>query len=80
MLYGSEAWATMKRQYKRIELNEMTRDGCTQITNEHIRGATRLAQASKKITETRLNWHGYVKRRDEEHILRSVEKGYSSEK
>ena len=32
------------------------------IRNEHIRGTTRVAQASKKITEGRLNWYGHVMR------------------
>ena len=31
-----------------------------------------MAQASKKITERRLNWYGHVMTRDEEHILRKV--------
>ena len=31
-----------------------------------------MAQASKKITEKRLNWYGHVMRRDGEHILRKV--------
>ena len=42
------------------------------IRNEHIRGTTRVAQASKKITERILNGHGHVMRRDGEHILRKV--------
>ena len=42
------------------------------IRNEHIRGTTRMAQASKKITERRLNWYAHVMRRDGEHILRKV--------
>ena len=42
------------------------------IGNEHIRGTTRVAQDSKKITERRLNWYGHVIRRDDEHILRKV--------
>ena len=42
------------------------------IRNEHIRGTTRVAQASKKITERRLNWYGNVMRRDEELVLRKV--------
>ena len=42
------------------------------IRNEHIRGTTRVAQASKKITERRLNWYGHVMKRDGEHILRKV--------
>ena len=42
------------------------------IRNEHIRGTTRVGQASKKTTERRLNWYGHVMRRDGEHILRRV--------
>ena len=42
------------------------------IRNEHIRGTTRVAQASKDITERRLNWYGHVMRRDGEHIMRKV--------
>ena len=38
------------------------------IRNEHIRGTTRVAQVSKKITERRLNWYGHVMRTDGEHI------------
>ena len=42
------------------------------ISNEHIRGTTRVAHASKKITERRLNWYGHATRRDGEHILKKV--------
>ena len=79
MLYGAETWATTKRQEKRIEVTEMRMlrwmCGVTRkdkIRNEHIRGTTRVAQASKKITEKRLNCYGHVMRRDGEHILRKV--------
>ena len=79
MLYGAETWATTKRQGKRIEVTEMRMlpwmCGVTRkdkIRNEHIRGTTRVAQASKKITERRLIWYGHVMRRDCEHILRKV--------
>ena len=34
------------------------------IRNEHIRGTTRVTQASKNITERRFNWYGNVLRRD----------------
>ena len=67
MLYGAETWATTKRQGKRIEVTEMRMlpwmCGVTRkdkIRNEHIRGTTRVAQASKKITERRLIWYGHV--------------------
>ena len=43
------------------------------IRNEHIRGTTRVTQASEKITERRLNLYGHVMRRDEEHTEESVE-------
>ena len=79
MLYGAETWATTKRQEKRIEVTEMRmlRWICgvnrnDKIRNEDIRGTTRVAQASKKITERRLNWYGHVMGRDGEHILRRV--------
>ena len=71
MLYGAETWATTKRQEKRIEVTEMRMlrwmGGVTRkdkIRNEHIRGTTRVAQASKKITERSLIWYGHVMRAD----------------
>ena len=87
MLYGAETWATTKRQEKRIEVTEMRMlrwmCGVTRkykIRNEHIRGTTRVAQASKKITERRLIWYGHVMTRDGEHILEeSVEGRYTRE-
>ena len=30
------------------------------IRNEHIRGTTKVLQASRKITERRLKWYGHV--------------------
>ena len=39
------------------------------IRNEHIRGTTRVVQASKKITEKRLKWYGHGRRMKEEHIV-----------
>ena len=88
MLYGAETWATTKRQEKRIEVTEMRmlRWMCVvtrkdKIRNEHIRGTTRVAQASKKITERRL---ALVRACDEErwrtHTEESVEDGYTKEK
>ena len=41
--------------------------------NERIREAPSVVQeASKKITERRLNWYGHVMRKYEEHKLRKV--------
>ena len=42
------------------------------IRNEHIRGTTRVAQASKKIKARRLKWYRHVIRGDEERIQRKV--------
>ena len=77
--HEAETWATTKRQEKRIEVTEMRMlrwmCGVTRkdkIRNEHIRGTTRVAQASKKITKRRLIWYGHVLKRDGEHILRKV--------
>ena len=42
------------------------------IRNEHIRGTTRVAQASKKITEKRLKLYGHMMRMKEEHIVRRM--------
>ena len=58
MLYGAETWATTRGQEARLEVNEtrMLRWMCgvtrrDNIRNEHIRGTTRVVQASKKITD-----------------------------
>ena len=76
MLYGAETWATTKRQESRIEVNEMrmlrwmwvvTRKD--KIRNEHIRGTTKVVQASRKITERRLKWYGHVMRMDKDHVV-----------
>ena len=74
-----DASELQRRDKKRIEVTEtrMLRWMCgvtrkDKIRNEQILGTTRVAQASKKITERRLNWYGHVMRRDGEHILRKV--------
>ena len=79
MLYGAETWATTKRQESRIEVNEMRMlrwmCGVTRkykIRNEHIRGTTKVVQASRKITERRLKWYGRVMRMEEDHVVRRV--------
>ena len=59
--YGAGTWATMRGKEARLEVNEMRMlrwmCGVTRrdkIRNEHIKGTTRVVQASKKITEKRL--------------------------
>ena len=42
------------------------------IRNEHIRGTTRVVQASKKITEKLLKWYGNVMRMKKQHIVRRM--------
>ena len=42
------------------------------IRNEHIRGTTKVAQASRKITERRLKWYGHVMRMEEDHVVKRV--------
>ena len=73
LLYGAETWATTRGQEARLEVNEMRMlrwiCGVTRrdkILNEHIKGTTRVVQASKKITEKRLKWYGHVRRMKEE--------------
>ena len=39
-----------------------------------------MTQASKRLTEGRLNWYRHVMRRDEEHTEKSVENGYTRKK
>ena len=79
LLYVAETWATTRGQEARIEVNEMRMlrwmCGVTRrdkIRNEHIRGTTRVVQASKKSTEKRLKWYGHVRRMKEEHIVRRM--------
>ena len=60
LLYGTETWAKTREQAARLEVNAMRmliwmcrvtrRD---KIRDEHIRGTTRVVQASKNITEKR---------------------------
>ena len=79
LLHGAETWATIRGQESRLEVNEMRMlrwiCGVTRrdkIRNDHIRGTTRVVQASKKITEKQLKWYGHVRRMKEEHIVRRM--------
>ena len=79
LLYGAETWATTRGQEARLEVNEMRMlrwmCGVTRrdkIRNDHIRGTTRVVQASKKISEKRLKWYGHVSRMKDEHIVRRM--------
>ena len=79
LLYGAETWATTRGQEARLKVYVMTmlRWMCKvtwsdKIRNEYNRGTTRVVQAFKKITETRLKWYGHVMRMKEEHIVRKM--------
>ena len=79
ILYGAETWATTRGHEARLDVNEMRMlrwmCGVTRrdkIRHEHIRAATRLVQASKKITEIRLKWYGNGRRMKDEHIVRRM--------
>ena len=79
LLYGAKTWATTRGQEARLELNDvrMLRWMCgvtrsDHIQNEHIRGTTRVVQASREITEQRLKWYGHVRRIKGEHIVRRM--------
>ena len=76
LLDGADTWATTRRQEARLEVTEMRllrwMCGVTRrdhIRNEHIRGTTRMVQASTNITENRLKWYGHVRRMKEEHVV-----------
>ena len=49
------------------------------VGNEHIRGTTRVMEASEKVTEKRLKWYGQIIRREED-VVRSVRGGNTREK
>ena len=79
LVYGADTWATTRGQEARQEVNEMRMMrwtcGVTRrdtIRNEHIRGTTRVVQASKNITEKRLKWYGHVRRMKGENIVRRM--------
>ena len=38
------------------------------IRNERIIGTTNVGEIPRKVQESRLNWYGYVLRREEEHV------------
>ena len=75
LLYGADTWATTRGQEARLEVNEMRMlrwmCGVTRrdkIRHEHIRGTTRVVQASKKITGKQLKWYSHVMRNNEKNV------------
>ena len=40
--------------------------------NEHIRGTVKVGQISEIVRESRLRWHGHVKRRQNAYVVRRV--------
>ena len=72
MMYGADTWAVNKAQEKKLDVAEMRMlirmSGVTKldrISNERIRGTTKVGEISKKVQESRLKWygHGIEKRR-----------------
>ena len=72
MLYGAETWAVRKTQEMKLDVVEMRMlrwmCGVTKmdkISNDRIRGITKVGVLSKKVQERRLKWFGHVMRREE---------------
>ena len=72
MMYSAETWSVKKVQEKKLDVAEMSMlrwmSGVTKlvrITNERIRGTTKVGEISKKVQESRLKWYGHVLRRKE---------------
>ena len=70
LMYGAETWALKKAQKKKLEVAEMRMlrwmCGVTKldkITNERIRGTTKVGKITKKVQERRLKRYGHVMRR-----------------
>ena len=42
------------------------------ISNERIRGTTKVGEISKKVQESRLKWYGHVLRREDEYVGKRV--------
>ena len=79
MLYGSETWAVKRAQEKKMDAVEMRMlrwmCGVTKmdrLTNDRIRGTTKVGELSKKVQERRLKWFGHVTRREENYIGKRV--------
>ena len=42
------------------------------IRNDYVRGSVKVGEISRKAQESRLRWFGHLKRRDEQHVGRTV--------
>ena len=87
LLYGAETWATTRGQKARLEVNEMRMlrwmCGVTRrdkIRNEHIRGTTRVVQASKKITDKTTEVVRPCEENERAHSEKNVRCGNTGEK
>ena len=79
MMYGLEKVGTTKTQEEELNVAEMKmlrfalgvtrKDGSK---NEHILETVKVGQISKKMRESRLQWYGHVKRREDAYVGRRV--------
>ena len=71
MMYGADTWTVKKALEKRLDVAEIRMlrriSGVAKldiISNERIRGTTKVGELSKKVQESRLKWYGHVLRRE----------------
>ena len=79
MMYGAETWAVKKAQEKKWDVVEMRMlrwisgvSKLDRISKEIIRGTTKVGEISNKVQESRLKWHVYVLRREDEYVGKRV--------
>ena len=79
MLYGAETWTSENGQEKKLNVTEMKilRWSCRvtkldRIKGKRIRGTVKVTEISKKMHERRLQWYGYVMRRDVNYVGKRV--------
>ena len=76
---GADTWPVKKAQEKKLDVAEMRMlrwmsevTKLDRITNERIRGTTKVGEISKKVQESRLKWYGHVLRRVDVYVGKRV--------